>query len=71
MINTELDQILSADQSRYSLVIAVAKRAREISNEAESKGEILIEKPANLAVADLADHKYEIISPKDDEDEAE
>lgn len=28
MINTELDQILSADQSRYSLVIAVAKRAR-------------------------------------------
>lgn len=71
MINTELDQILSADQSRYSLVIAVAKRAREISNEAESKGEILIEKPVNLAVADLADHKYKIISPKDDEDEAE
>ena len=71
MINTELDQILSADQSRYSLVIAVAKRAREISNEAESKGEILIEKPVNLAVADLADHKYKIISPKDDDDEAE
>ena len=71
MSNTELDQILSADQSRYSLVIAVAKRAREISNEAESKGEILIEKPVNLAVADLADHKYKIISPKDDEDEAE
>lgn len=67
MINTELDQILQEDQSRYSLVIAVAKRAREIANEAESKGEILIEKPVNLAVNDLAERKYKIVSPKDDE----
>ena len=34
--------------SRYSLVVAIAKRAREIASEKEMQGEILVEKPVDL-----------------------
>lgn len=51
-------------QSRYSLVVAVAKRARDIASEAEFKGEILIEKPVNMAIRDFNNHKYKAVEPK-------
>lgn len=51
-------------ESRYSLVVAVAKRARQIANEAETSGEILIEKPVDLAVQDFINRKYKIIEPE-------
>ena len=35
--------------SYYSLVVAIAKRAREIAAEAELKGEILVEKTGRLS----------------------
>ncbi len=57
---------VTGDQSRYSLVIAVAKHAREISEEAAKKEEILIEKPVDLAVQDMIQHPYRILT----EDEA-
>lgn len=56
-----VDEMLLGKQSRYSLVIAVAKRAREIASEAELKGDILVEKPVNLAVKDFKEHKYDIV----------
>lgn len=49
--------------SRYSLVTATAKLAREISEEAERDGEILTEKPVSLALDKLLDGDYEIIEP--------
>lgn len=49
--------------SQYSIVVAVAKRAREIADDAERAGEILIEKPVDLAVRDFIQHKYKIILP--------
>ena len=64
MLKPSAEFIISPGQSRYSIVVAVAKRAREIANEAESKGEILSEKPVDLAVQDFIDHKYKIIEPK-------
>lgn len=69
MLKPSADLIISPKQSRYSIVIAIAKRARQITAEAEEKGEILVEKPVDLAVQDFMKHKYEIIEhdePNDD-----
>ena len=41
--------------SRYSLVRATAKRAREISEEADEDGIILIEKPVSIAIDEIDD----------------
>lgn len=40
-----VSEILKNNESYYSLVVGVAKRAREIASEAELNGEILVEKP--------------------------
>lgn len=63
MQRSSIDEMLSGKKSRYSLVIGVAKRAREISSEAEQESKIIVEKPVNLAIKELKDHKYEIIEP--------
>ena len=56
--------IIKAPRKRYySVVIAVAKRAREITQEAEDNNEIIVEKPVDLAVQDFVDEKYKIIEP--------
>lgn len=49
--------------SRYSLVSATAKLAREISDEASEEGEILTEKPVSLALEKLLDGEYTIEEP--------
>ena len=51
--------------SYYSLVVAIAKRAREIAAEAELKGEILVEKPVDLAVNEYIEGAFRIVEPKE------
>ena len=53
------------DVSTYSLVIAIAKRARAIAEEAELNSEILTEKPVSLALAELEEKKYVIVEPEE------
>ena len=60
MINIDLKPLLKGGISRYSLVVAVAKRSREIADEAKEEGEILVEKPVSLSVEDFLDGKYSI-----------
>ena len=68
MLKPSADLIIPPELSRYSLVVAVAKRARQIAAEAEARGEILIEKPVDLAVKDFANHKFRIVeAPKEEE----
>lgn len=55
MQRISVSDILKDNESTYSLVVAIAKRAREISDEAEEKGDILIEKPVQLAIKEFAD----------------
>ena len=43
MLKPSADLIIDPKQSRYSLVVGVAKRARQIVEEAEKAGEILVE----------------------------
>ncbi|HAE51735.1 MAG TPA: DNA-directed RNA polymerase subunit omega [Ruminococcus sp.] len=62
MLRPAVNQIISKNESCYSLVIAVAKRAREIADELYEKGETLEEKPVKTAVEELASGKYKIVS---------
>lgn len=66
MLKPSADLIIGPDQSRYSLVVAVSKRAREIAANAEDKGVILTEKPVDMAVHELMEHKYVVIEPKEE-----
>lgn len=72
MIKPIADLILTPDQSRYSLVVAIAKRAREISEEAEKNRVILEDKPVQIAVQEYIDHKFTMIEnvvPNDDNED--
>lgn len=64
MLKPSSNIIKTPHKSYYSVVIAVAKRARQIAQEAEENGRILIEKPVDLAVEDFVDNKYRIIEPE-------
>ncbi len=63
MLKPSANIIKTPHQSNYSLVIAVAKRAREIAEKAENEGELLTDKPVDLAVQDFANDKYLIVEP--------
>ena len=58
-------ELLKPGQSYYSLVVAVAKRAREISQIADDKHEILVEKPVKMAVEDFSKGRYKMIESPD------
>ena len=44
---------LKGENSRYAVVVGVAKRARQIAEEAQDDKEILVEKPVSLAIQDF------------------
>lgn len=61
---------LKGDKSRYAIVVGVAKRARDIAEQAEQDGVILLEKPVSVAINDLTNGDYKILmSDNADEDE--
>ena len=62
-----VDDMLSGKESRYALVIGVAKRAREIAQEFEEQGIITDEKPVLLAIEDFKNHKYNLLELEDEE----
>ncbi|WP_044974939.1 DNA-directed RNA polymerase subunit omega [Ruminococcus sp. HUN007] len=61
MLRPAISQIITKNESYYSLVIGVAKRARQIADELYEKGEILKEKPVKTAVEEFASGKYRIV----------
>lgn len=62
MLRPSVNQIISKNESCYSLVIAVAKRAREISQELYDNNQTLEEKPVKTAVEEIANGKCKIVS---------
>ena len=62
MLRPAVNQIISKNESCYSLVIAVAKRAREITDELYKNGETIEEKPVKTAVEEIASGKCKIVS---------
>jgi DNA-directed RNA polymerase subunit omega len=62
MLRPAVNQIITKNESCYSLVIAVAKRARQITEELYENGETIEEKPVKTAVEELASGKCKIVS---------
>lgn len=64
MINIDLKPMLKGGISRYSLCVAVAKRSRQINDEAFERKEkekiIPEEKPVSLAVEDILSGRFVI-----------
>lgn len=64
MFNPDLKKLLKNTSSRYSLVVAVAKRARQIREEAIEKEEVLDRKVVSMAMDELYDGKYVVEEPE-------
>ncbi len=62
MLRPAVNQIISKNESCYSLVIAVAKRAREITDELYKNEMTIEEKPVKTAVEEIASGKCKIIN---------
>lgn len=61
MLRPSLNQLITKNESCYSLVVGIAKRAREIADELYRDNKVLEEKPVKTAVEELAAGKYRII----------
>lgn len=55
MLNPSIGKLIEKSESRYKLVLDVAKEARKIAEEAEENGEILTEKTVTLAMNKMAE----------------
>jgi len=64
MLKHEIGQLLDECESVYSLVIAVAKRSRDLSNDALDKKIILNDKPVNIAIDEFGRHKLRVVEVK-------
>ncbi len=57
---------LKGNNSRYAVVVGVAKRARQIAEEAEANKEIIIEKTVSLAIQDFREGNCSIFVSDDE-----
>ena len=63
MHKVDVDSLLQGKQSKYALVVGVAKRAREIREEAIENEKQLDEKTVSVAMEEIWDGKYVIEEP--------
>lgn len=61
MLRPAMNQIATHGESYYSVVIGVAKRAREIADELAENNLTLEEKPVKTAVDEFAARKFSIV----------
>ena len=55
MLNPAIGKLINTCDNRYKLVNQIAKKAREIADDAEQKGEIIIDKPVSIAINKMAE----------------
>ena len=67
MKKINVDDLFLGKASRYSLVIGVAKRARQITQDFIDNDIITVEKPVLLAIDEIREHKYNILEPNDED----
>lgn len=65
MLNPDLRELLKDNTSRYSLVTAVAKRAREIADTPELNEKCGTKKHVSYALNEFLDGKLEICEPEE------
>ncbi len=61
MLKPQIAQLLNECDSPYSLVVTIAKRSRDIAQDALDNKEILDDKPVNMAIEEFGAHKYKIV----------
>ncbi len=71
MLYPSMAELLEKIDSRYLLVNVIAKRAREISAEAEETQNYLEEKSVSVAIREIADGKITVVSHEEGEAEEE
>ncbi len=59
MLYPAMNKLTSYVPNRYMLVNVVARRARQIAENAENTGEHLTEKPVTLAINEVAEGKLD------------
>ena len=59
MLYPAMNQLTAYVPNRYMMVNVVARRARQIAQEAEANGEILEEKPVTLAINEVAEGLFD------------
>jgi DNA-directed RNA polymerase subunit omega len=64
MLYPPMSSLLSRINSRYMLVNVIAKRSRDIAEEAIQQNEILDKKAVSIAINELADGKYTAVPVK-------
>ncbi len=57
MLKPEIGQLLEECSSPYSIVIAVAKRSRDLAEKAQEEGIELYDKPLNVAIDEFGSHR--------------
>lgn len=67
MHKINVEDMFAGRKSRYALVIAVSKRAREITQYQEDNGIISDEKPVLTAIKEFKAGKFDILQMEDDE----
>ena len=65
MLRPSLNQLMTKNESCYSVVVGIAKRAREIADDLYDQKKELKEKPVQTAVDELAAGKYRIIESEE------
>jgi DNA-directed RNA polymerase subunit omega len=61
MQKLSVEDIVKGNENCYSFVIAIAKRARQISEKANDEELILDEKPVQTAVQEFVEGKFRIV----------
>ncbi len=65
MLRPSVNQLITKNESSYSLVVGIAKRAREVADELYEQDKVLEEKPVKTAIRELAAGKYRILEDED------
>ncbi|MBQ2967609.1 MAG: DNA-directed RNA polymerase subunit omega [Clostridia bacterium] len=65
MLKPPMSDLLKKTDSAYSLVIAVAKRARQLTDGAEQLAECASDKAVSVAINEINEDKVEIFSLDD------
>lgn len=60
MLKLSVNDIVKHNENCYSFVVAVAKRAREISEQAEEEDILLDKQPVQMAVKEFVEGKFHI-----------
>lgn len=65
MLNVDVRPVLGKKVSRYSLVSAVAKHARNLVDDAEADRRTLLGKPVTLSLNDFLEQKYALLESEE------